>query len=148
MEIILKKNVDKLGYRDEIVVVKPGYANNFLIPQGYGIIATPSAKKAHSETLKQRAHKEEKVKEEAQELAAKFEGIEIKVGAKVGEKGHIFGSVNTIQLSETLKAAGIDVDRKSIKIINEPIKEVGPYTAVANLHKEVSVEFNFEVVGE
>lgn len=148
MEIILKKNVDKLGYKDEIVEVKPGYANNFLIPQGYGIVATPSTKKAHLEILKQRAHKEEKVKEEAQEVAKKIEGITIKIGAKVGEKGRIFGSVNTIQLSEALKAEGADIDRKSLKIVEEPIREVGTYQAIAILHKEVSVEFNFEVVGE
>lgn len=148
MEIILKKNVDKLGYKDEIVEVKPGYANNFLVPQGYGVIATPSLKKAHVEVLKQRAHKEEKVKEEAQEIATKIEGITVKIGAKVGEKGRIFGSINTVQLSEALKAEGVDVDRKSLKIIDEPIKEVGTYKAKANLHKEVSAEFNFEVVGE
>ncbi|PKR81198.1 50S ribosomal protein L9 [Brumimicrobium salinarum] len=148
MEIILKKNVDKLGYKDDVVEVKPGYALNFLIPQGYGIVATKSTKKAHEEVLRQRSHKEEKVKEEAQGLASKFKDVSIKIGAKVGENGRIFGSVNTIQLSEVLKAEGVEVDRKSLKIIDEPIKEVGTYTAVANLHKEVSAEFQFEVVEE
>ncbi len=148
MELILKKNVDKLGYKDDIVEVKPGYALNFLIPQGYGIIANPSAKKAHQEVLRQRSHKEEKIKEEAQEIANKIDGITIKIGAKVGENGRIFGSVNTVQLSEALKAKDIDVDRKSLKIKDEPIKEVGTYSAVANLHKDVSAEFQFEVTGE
>jgi large subunit ribosomal protein L9 len=148
MELILKKNVDKLGYKDDIVEVKPGYALNFLIPQGYGIIASESEKKAHAEVLRQRSHKEEKVKEEAQAIATKINGITIKIGAKVGENGRIFGSVNTVQLSEALKAEGIDVDRKSLKIVQEPIKEVGTYAAEANLHKEVSAEFSFEVTGE
>jgi large subunit ribosomal protein L9 len=148
MEIILKKNVDKLGYKDDVVTVKPGYARNFLIPQGYAVLATASAKKAHAEIMKQRSHKEVKIKEEAQALAAKLEGLTLKIGAKVGENGKIFGSVNTVQLAEVIKAAGVEVDRKSLKIKNEPIKEVGTYTADANLHKEVSVEISFEVVGE
>ena len=148
MEVILKKNVDKLGYKDDIVEVKPGYANNFLIPQGYAIIANASARKAHAEVLKQRSHKEVKIKEEAQGIATKLEGLTVKIGAKVGENGKIFGSVNTLQLSEALKATGIEIDRKSLKIKDEPIKEVGTYIAEANLHKEVSVEFNFEVAGE
>jgi large subunit ribosomal protein L9 len=148
MEIILKKNVDKLGYKDDLVTVKPGYARNFLIPQGYAVLATSSAKKAHAEIMKQRSHKEVKIKEEAQALATKLEGLTLKIGAKVGENGKIFGSVNTVQLAEVIKAAGVEVDRKSLKIKNEPIKEVGTYTADANLHKEVSVEISFEVVGE
>lgn len=148
MEVILKKNVDKLGYKDDIVTVKPGYGRNFLIPQGYAVVANASAKKSHVETLKQRAHKEVKIKEEAQGIAAKLNGAAIKIAAKVGENGKIFGSVNTVQLSEALKVAGIDIDRKSLKIKDEPIKEVGTFKAEANLHKEVSVEFEFEVAGE
>jgi large subunit ribosomal protein L9 len=148
MEIILKKNVDNLGYKDDIVTVKPGYARNFLIPQGYAVLANASAKKAHAEVLKQRAHKEVKIKEEAQGIAAKLEGVTVKIAAKVGENGKIFGSVNTVQLSEALKAQGIEIDRKSLRIKEEPIKEIGSYTAEANLHKEVSVSFAFEVAGE
>jgi large subunit ribosomal protein L9 len=148
MELILKKNVDKLGYKDDIVEVKPGYALNFLIPHGYGTIASSSAKKAHQEVLRQRSHKEEKIKEEAQEIANKIKDVTIKIGAKVGENGRIFGSINTVQLSEALKAQGVDIDRKSLKIKQEPIKEVGTYEAEANLHKEVSAEFSFEVSGE
>lgn len=148
MEVILKKNVDKLGYKDEIVDVKPGYANNFLVPQGYATIATKSTRKAHTELLKQRSHKLVKIQEEAQELATKIESISLKIGAKVGENGRIFGSVNTIQLSEALLAEGVEVDRKSLKIVEEPIKEVGSYTAIANLYKDVAAEFKFEVIEE
>lgn len=148
MEVILRKNVDKLGYKDDVVEVKPGYGLNFLIPQGYAIMASASAKKAHMEVLRQRSHKEEKIKDEAQSIADKLEGLTVKIGAKVGENGKIFGSVNTVQLSEALKAKGVDIDRKSLKIKEEPIKEVGTYTATANLHKEVSADFSFEVTGE
>jgi large subunit ribosomal protein L9 len=148
MEVILKKNVDKLGYKDDIVDVKPGYGINFLIPHGYAVMASVSAKKAHKEILRQRSHKEEKVKDEAAAIASKLEGLTVKIGAKVGENGKIFGSVNTVQLSEALKAEGLDIDRKSLTIKDEPIKEAGSYVAVANLHKEVKAEFNFEVAGE
>lgn len=148
MEIILKKNVDKLGYKDEVVTVKNGYGRNFLIPQGYATLATESAKKAHAEVMRQRAHKESKIKDEADAIAAKLGELTVAVIAKTGENGKIFGSVNTVAISEALKAEGIDIDRKSIKIVNEPIKEVGVYEATANLHKEVKVTFNFEVKGE
>lgn len=148
MEVILKKNVDNLGYANEVVTVKPGYGRNFLIPQGYAILATASAKKAHEEIMKQKAHKESKILAEAEELGKKLEATAIKIVTKAGEKGKIFGSVNTVQLSEALKAEGLDVDRKSIKIKDEPIREVGTYEAVANLHKDVKTTFSFEVVGE
>lgn len=148
MEVILLKNIDKLGYRDEVVSVKPGYGRNYLIPQGYAVLATPSNKKAHEEKLKQRAHKETKIVAEAQELAAKIQDVVLKITTKVGENGKIFGSVNTVQLSEALKAAGHDVDRKSLKIKDEPIKEVGTYEAEANLYKGVKASFKFEVAGE
>lgn len=148
MEVILLKNVDKLGYRDEVVSVKPGYGRNYLIPQGYATLATPSNKKAHEEKMKQRAHKEEKIVAEAQELATKIQEAVLKITTKVGDSGKIFGSVNTVQLSEVLKAAGLDVDRKSLKIKGDSIKEVGTYEAEANLHKSVRVAFSFEVIGE
>jgi large subunit ribosomal protein L9 len=148
MEIILKKNVDKLGYANEIVKVKPGYGRNFLIPQGYAVLATASAKKAHEEVMRQKAHKETKILAEAQELGTKLEGTSVTITTKAGENGKIFGSVNTVQLSEALKAAGIDVDRKSLKIKNEPIREVGSFEATANLHKDVQATVKFEVVGE
>ena len=148
MEVILKKNVDNLGYANEIVTVKPGYGRNFLIPQGYGILATASAKKAHAEIMKQKSHKDSKILVEAQELGAKIEATAVKIVTKVGEKGKIFGSVNTVQLSEALKAEGIDIDRKSLKIKEEPVREIGSYEATANLHKDVQSTFTFEVVGE
>jgi large subunit ribosomal protein L9 len=148
MEIILKKNVDKLGYANEIVKVKPGYGRNFLIPQGYAILATASAKKAHEEVMRQKAHKETKLLAEAKELAAKLEALTLTITTKAGENGKIFGSVNTVQLSEALKKAGFEIDRKSLKIKDEPIKEVGTYEAEANLHKGVKPVFKFEVVGE
>jgi large subunit ribosomal protein L9 len=148
MEVILKKNVDKLGYTNEIVNVKPGYGRNFLIPQGYAILATASAKKAHEEVMRQKAHKETKMLAEAQELATKLEAVTVTIVTKAGENGKIFGSVNTVQLSEALKKEGFDIDRKSLKIKDEPIKEVGTFEAEANLHKGVKPVFKFEVVGE
>lgn len=148
MEVILKKNIDKLGYKDELVTVKPGYGRNFLIPQGYAVLATASAKKAHEETLKQRSHKETKIVAEAEALAAKLAEVKVSISTKVGENGKIFGSVNTVQLAEALKAAGYDIDRKSLKIKEEPIKEVGTYEAEVNLHKGVKPTISFEVVGE
>ena len=148
MEVILKKNVDNLGYVNEIVTVKPGYGRNFLIPQGYAILATASTKKAHAEVMKQKAHKESKILAEAEEFGKKLEATEVKITTKAGEKGKIFGSINTIQLSEALKAEGLDIARKSLKINDEPIRETGTYEATANLHKEVTVSFKFEVIGE
>ena len=148
MEVILKKNVDNLGYANEMVTVKPGFGRNFLIPQGYAILATASAKKAHAEIMKQKSHKDSKILAEAEALGKKVEATSVKIVTKAGEKGKIFGSVNTIQLSEALKAEGIDIDRKSLKIKDEPIREIGSYEATANLHKEVQASFKFEVVGE
>lgn len=148
MEVILKKNVDNLGYANELVNVKNGYGRNFLIPQGYAILATASAKKAHAETMKQKSHKESKVLAEAEAIGKALEATSLKIVTKVGEKGKIFGSVNTLQLSEALKAEGVEIDRKSLKIKNEPIREIGSFEATANLHKDVQANFTFEVVGE
>ena len=148
MEVILKKNVDNLGYANDLVTVKPGYGRNFLIPQGYATLATASAKKAHAEVMKQKSHKDSKILAEAEELGKKLEATVIKIVTKAGEKGKIFGSVNTIQLSEGLKAEGIEIDRKSLKIKDEPIREVGSYEATANLHKDVQAIVKFDVVGE
>ena len=148
MEVILKKNVDNLGYANELVNVKNGYGRNFLIPQGYAILATASAKKAHAETMKQKSHKESKVLAEAKAISKALEATSVKIVTKVGEKGKIFGSVNTLQLSEALKAEGVEIDRKSLKIKNEPIREIGSFEATANLHKDVQANFTFEVVGE
>ena len=106
MEVILKKNVDNLGYTNDLVTVKNGYGRNFLIPQGNAVLATASVKKAHAEIMKQKSHKDSKILAEAQELATKLEATTVKIVTKAGEKGKIFGSVNTVQLSEALKAEG------------------------------------------
>jgi len=148
MEVILKKDVENLGYQDEMVQVKPGYARNFLIPRGMAVVATISEKKMLEETVRQRAHKEEKIQKEANAKAAKLENETIKIGAKVGENGKIFGSVNTIQLADALKEAGHEIDRKNIAIKNEPIKEIGTYEAEVTLHKDIKQTIKFEVVGE
>lgn len=148
MEIILRQDVENLGYKDDLVTVKPGYARNFLIPKGYAVVATPTQKKIHAENLKQRAHKEGKILEEAQAIAKKLADYTVKIGAKVGEKGKIFGSVNTIQLADALEADGFKIDRKRITIKNEPIKQIGVYQADVVLHKELTQTINFEVVGE
>ena len=148
MEVILKKNVDKLGYKDEVVTVKNGYGRNFLIPQGYAALATESAKKAHEEVMRQRSHKESKIKEEAEAIAAKLVDLTVSIIVKVGESGKIFGSINTIAISDALKVQGIEIDRKSIKVTEDNIKELGTYEATANLHKEVKQIFHFEVKGE
>lgn len=148
MEVILKANIEKLGAKDEIVKVKPGYARNFLIPRGYAIAATESAKKVLAENLKQRAHKETKILAEAQSTAEKLASLAIKIGTKASETGKIFGSVNTIQLSEALAKEGFNIDRKSISISEEHIKMLGAYEAKIKLHKEVSAVVKFEVVAE
>lgn len=148
MEVILKEDISTLGHKDDIVTVKDGYARNYLIPKGLAINATPSAKKMHQEILRQRAHKEEKLIEEAKKAAREIEGVTLTIGAKTSTKGKIFGSVNTIQISEALKEKGFDVDRKNISIKEELIKEVGSYTAKVKLYKNVFVEIPFEIVAE
>lgn len=148
MEIILKKDVDRLGYKNDLVKVKNGYARNFLIPQGLAVLATVSAKKVLAENVKQRAHKEAKVIAEVEELALQIAKLDLKVGAKAGEKGKIFGSVNNIQLAEALKEAGFDIDRKKIVLESDAIKNLGAYEATINLHKEVKATLKFEVIGE
>jgi len=148
MDVILKTNVEFLGDKDELVTVKNGYGRNFLIPQGKAVLATSSARKMHEETIRQRAHKAEKALNDAKAHADKLKGASVKIGAKVGESGKIFGSINTIQLAEALKGAGFVVDRKSITLLDDSIKSIGAYKATVKLHKEVSVEVSFEVVAE
>ena len=148
MEVILKKNVDKLGYANDVVSVKPGYGRNFLIPQGYAVLATASAKKAHEDMMKQKSHKETKLVAEAEVIAAKIAELTVTILTKAGENGKIFGSINTVQLAEALKKEGFDIDRKSLKIKDEPIKEVGTFEAEALLYKGVKQSFKFEVVSE
>ena len=148
MKIILKEDVNTLGYKDDVVTVKDGYGRNYLIPRGYAVAATPSAKKMHAENLKQRAHKEEQIKASAQEMAKKLEGLKLTVGAKTSSSGKIFGSVNTIQIAEALKEKGFDIDRRSITLVEDQVKEVGKYKATIKLHREVKVEVDFEIVAE
>jgi large subunit ribosomal protein L9 len=148
MEIILKQDVPNLGYKDDIVTVKNGYALNYLIPKGFAISASGSALKAHNEILKQRAHKEEKIKQEAEQMAENLKGVTLSIGAKTSTKGKIFGSVNAIQIAEALQEKGFNIDRKNITFKEELIKEVGTYHAKIRLHKEVHVEIPFEIVGE
>jgi large subunit ribosomal protein L9 len=148
MEIILKQEVQNLGSKNEIVKVKPGYARNYLIPQGLATIATASARKVLAENLKQRAHKEAKILDEARATAEALSKATITVGAKAGENGKIFGSVNTIQIADAIAKLGFKVDRKAISTKLDHIKELGQYKASIKLHKEVSVEVDFEVVAE
>ncbi|MDR1416104.1 MAG: 50S ribosomal protein L9 [Prevotellaceae bacterium] len=146
MEIILKQDVANLGSKDDIVKVKNGYANNYLVPYGHAIIATESAKKVHAENQRQRAHKLEKIRTDAAAIAAKLEGTLLTVGAKASTTGKIFGSVNTIQLSEALKEKGFEIDRKQITISSEQVKELGNYSAEVKLHRDITVKIDFEVV--
>ena len=149
MEIILKQDVNNLGYADEIVNVKAGYARNFLIPQGFAIVANEPNKKMLAETLKQRAFKLEKIRKEAEFLAGKIEGLTVKIATKDSEKGTIFGSVTSIAVAQALKEQHeIEIDRKKIILNTEHIKELGNYTAQINLHKDFKVKINLEVIAE
>lgn len=147
MEIILKEDVINLGYKGDIVKVKDGYGRNYLIPQKKAVLATVSAKKMLAEDLKQRAHKLERIKNEALELADKVKDITLTVGAKTSTTGKIFGAVGPIQIAEAFEKAGFNVDRRVIAL-KEPVKEIGSYTATLKLHKEVNVEVAFEVISE
>jgi len=148
MEIILLQDIASLGEKNDIVTVKTGYARNYLIPKGYAINATPTAKKMHKENIKQRAHKEAKLIQEAKEMAEKLHDLKVTIGAKTSSKGKIFGSVNTIQIAEKLNESGFDIDRKRISIKEDLIKEIGTYHANIKLHKEVNVTISFEIVAE
>jgi large subunit ribosomal protein L9 len=147
MKIILKEDVNNLGYKDDVVEVKNGYGRNYLIPQGKAIIASPSALKVLAENQKQRAHKLAKIKADAEAVAETLKDVTLTIGAKTSSTGTIFGSVTNIQIAEALEKLGHNVDRKII-YLKEAVKEVGKYTATIKLHKEVSVEIPFEVVSE
>ena len=147
MEIILKEDIIGLGFKNDIVTVKNGYANNFLVPMGKAIPASESAKKVLAEDLRQKAHKLAKIKEEAEALAAKINAVPaLVIPMKVSATGTIYGSVTNVQIAEGLAANGVEVDRK--KIVLSDVKAVGTYSAVVKLHKEVSATVNFEVVAE
>jgi large subunit ribosomal protein L9 len=148
MEIILLQDVERLGSKDDVVNVKNGFARNFLIPQKKAVIATSSAKKIMAENTKQRAHKETRMRKEAQVIAEKLANKNVKIGAKISSSGKIFGSVNTIQVAEAINKKGFEIDRKQITLPEDSIKEVGTYTAKIKLFKDVIVELEFEVVGE
>jgi len=146
MEIILKENVENLGFKDDIVKVKNGYGRNFLIPQGKAVIATTSARKMLAETLKQRAFKEKKIIDEAEKLADKVKAIEIKIAAKVGSGDKLFGSVSNADLVNAISAQGPELDRNGVSIPGKTIKRLGKYEATIRLHREVQFQFPFEVI--
>lgn len=148
MEIILKKDVANLGHADDIVNVKTGYAVNYLIPQGFAVFATPSAKKVHAENIRQRAHKEAKLRSDAEVLAAKLAETQVKVAVKVSESGKIYGSVTTAQIADALVAAGVEVDKKDITIVSDSVKELGIYEASVKCYKDIKGTVKFEVVAE
>ena len=147
MEIILKQDVKKLGYKDDVVTVKNGYGRNFLIPQGLGVLATDSNKKVLAENIKQTQFKQDKIRKEAEAIAEGLKETKIVVGAKAGESGKIFGAVNTLQLAEAIKKLGFDVDRRKITFETD-VKMIGTYVANLNLHKDVKIQVEFEVIAE
>jgi large subunit ribosomal protein L9 len=149
MEVILKQDIQNLGYTNDVVKVKAGYARNYLIPKGLAITATEVNKKVLAENLKQKSFKEEKLVKEAETLAKALEGITVKIGAKAAETGKIFGSVNNIQIADAIKQQfNYDIDRKKIFVNDDHVKELGTYNAEIKLHKEVNVSINFEVFAE
>jgi len=146
MEIILKQDIQGLGYKNDTVKVKPGYGRNYLIPQGYAIIANHSNSKMIAENIKQAAHKAEKIKTEAETLAASIGDLVLEIGTKAGDSGKIFGAITTLQVADGLKAKGFDVDRKKIKF--EAIKQVGEYSATIDLHREVKHDIKINIIAE
>ncbi|MEZ4839979.1 MAG: 50S ribosomal protein L9 [Flavobacteriaceae bacterium] len=148
MELILKKDVANLGFQDDVVIVKNGYGRNFLIPQGYAVLATDSAKKQLAETLKQRSHKEENIIKEAKKTADAIKALEIKIAAKVGAGDKLFGSVSNVEVAEAIAKEGIELDKRYISIAGGLIKRTGKYNASIRLHREVIAELPFEVIAE
>lgn len=149
MKVILKEDVQGLGYTNDLVSVKNGYGRNFLIPQGLAILATEPNKKVRDEDLKQKAYKEDKIRKEAETLLKALQDVTVKIGAKAGTSGKIFGSVNALQIAEALKAQfKFDIDRKKIIVDGDSIKEIGTYKAKIKIHKEITAEINFEVIAE
>lgn len=149
MEVILKQDVKNLGYANDMVKVKPGYARNYLIPKGLAIVADESNRKIHAENMKQKAHKEEKQRKEAEKLAQTLETITLKIGAKAGTTGKIFGSVNTIQIADAIKEQyHYEIDRKKIELEGDSIKQLGEYKATISLYKGIKAVIQFEVIAE
>ncbi len=147
MEVILKQDVTGLGYKNDTVKVKAGYGNNYLIPNGFALIANESNKRLISENVRQAAHKAAKIKQDAEALAAKVGDLVIEIGTKAGESGKIFGAVTALQIADVLKAKGFDIDRKKVHLKEIP-KQIGTYTATLDLHKEVKHEIQVKVVAE
>lgn len=148
MELILKQDVEGLGFKDDIVTVKNGYGRNFLIPAGKAILATISAKKVLAENLKQRAYKEKKIIDEAQTTADALTALEVRIAAKVGTGDKLFGSVNNINVAEALEKAGHTIDKKFISVTGGNVKRLGKYNAKIRLHRDVNVELPFEIIAE
>lgn len=148
MELILKQDVENLGFKDDVVTVKNGYGRNYLIPHGYAALATSSAKKVLAENVKQRAYKEAKLIEDANVIAETIKGLEIKIASKVGSGDKLFGSVNNINLAEAIAKSGTDIDKKFIKVVGGSVKRLGKYEASVRLHREVVADITFEVVAE
>lgn len=148
MEVILKNDVENLGFTDDVVTVKNGYARNFLIPQGHAILATPSAKKMLAETLKQRAYKEQKLVDDAKKIASKLESLEIKLAAKTGEGDKLFGSISSADVAAALENEGITLEKKYITIPGGLIKRIGQYEASVRFHRDVIATLPFTVVAE
>jgi large subunit ribosomal protein L9 len=148
MEIILIQEIEKLGQKDEIVTVKDGYARNYLIPQKMAVIATSSAKKVLAENKRQRAHKEAKIKQDAEKLANRMTSLKITIGAKASQTGKIFGSVTPLMIAEAIQKSGYEVERKQIVVTDDHIKEVGSYAVKVKLHKDVYVDVDLDVVAE
>jgi large subunit ribosomal protein L9 len=147
MEIILKTDIKGLGYKNDLVAVKPGYGRNYLIPQGFAVLATGSNKKILAENIKQAAHKAEKIKTEAENIAAKLEETTLEIKAKIGDSGKIFGKVTTLQISDALATQGFEIDRKKISI-GVPVDGAGEFSADIDLHREVKTKVKFIVSGE
>jgi large subunit ribosomal protein L9 len=147
MEVILKQDVAGLGYKNDIVKVRPGYGNNYLIPNGFALIATESNKRLVQENIRQAAHKAAKVKQDAEAIAGKIGDLTIEIGTKAGESGKIFGAVTALQIADALKSKGFDIDRKKV-VLKESPKQLGTYSATLDLHKEVKHEIKVKVVAE
>ena len=147
MEIILKTDIKGLGYKNDLVSVKPGYGRNYLIPQGFAVLATGSNKKILAENIKQAAHKAEKIKTEAENIAARIAETTLEIKAKIGDTGKIFGKVTTLQISDALATKGFEIDRKKIAI-TVPVEGAGEFTADIDLHREVKTQVKFVVIGE
>ena len=147
MEVILKQDVTGVGYKNDIVKVKAGYGNNYLIPNGYALIANKANKRLIEENVRQAAHKAAKVKQDAEALAAKVGDLTLEIGTKAGESGKIFGAITALQIADALKAKGFDIDRKKVHLKEIP-KQLGTYNATLDLHKEVKHEIQVKVVAE